>query len=166
MIILGHTLFWLTGVIGVFIIFLGFPGTFLILGAALVFAWLGDFRAITWPFLGVLLGIALIAEGVEFALGAVAAGKFGSTKTGMIGAIVGAFVAGLLATPILPPLGMILGAFVGAFVGAVAFELAATGDWPRSLRAGYGAFWGTLGGRAFKVLAAVVMLVLLLARIY
>jgi uncharacterized protein YqgC (DUF456 family) len=164
--ILGHVLFWLAGVTGVVIIFLGLPGTFLILGVSLLFAWLTGFATIQWSFLGLLLGIALLAELVEFGLGAAAARKFGSSKAGLFGTIIGAFVVGILATPIVPPIGMILGALVGAFLGAVLFEFVATGDWHRSLRAGSGAFWGTLGGRAFKILAAVIMLLLLAMRIY
>ncbi len=164
--ILGHLVFWLVGLAGLGIIFLGLPGTFLILAAAVVFDWVNDFATLGWPFLGLLLGIALVAELVEFVLGAVTASRFGSSKSGMAGAIVGAFVVGLLAAPLLPPFGMILGAFFGAFAGAVLFEFITTADWKRALRAGYGAFLGSLGGRVFKLAAAAAMLVLLAVKIY
>ncbi len=164
--ILGHVVFWLVMVLGVAVIPFGVPGTFVIVADALVYGWLTEFNEITWSFLGILLAIAVAAEVVEFVLGAATAGKYGASKTGMLGAIVGGFFGAIWATAILPFIGTIIGAFVGAFVGAALFEYGVSRDWDKSLRVGFGAFLGSLGGKLTKIAAGVAMVVMVGFRIF
>lgn len=158
--IVGVVFFWLVMLISIGVIPFGVPGTFVIVVNAFVYGWLTDFADITWKLLGILLLISILVEVVEFFLGAAAAGKYGASRLGMIGAIVGGFFGAVWGTPVVPPIGIIVGAFVGAFVGAALFEYIDSRDFDRSLRVGYGAFLGTVGGRLTKIAAAVAMVVM------
>lgn len=162
---LGLILFWAVMIAGIAVILFGIPGTFIIAGNALVYGWLTDFVEITWKFLGFLLLISILAEIVEFFLGAAAASKFGASRTGMFGAIIGGFLGAVWATPILPLLGTLLGALIGAFVGASLFEYVSSKDVQRSVRAGFGAFLGSIGGKLTKIAVAVAMVVMVGIRI-
>lgn len=164
--IVGQIFFWLIMLASIIVIPFGIPGTFVIIGNALVYGLITDFAEVTWKFLGILLIIAVVAEGIEFVLGAAAAGKYGGSKLGMTGAIVGGFFGAVWGTPIVPPIGIILGAFVGAFVGAAVFDYFQTKDLQKSLRVGYGAFLGTLGGKLTKIVAAMAMVVMIGFRIF
>ena len=164
--ILGHIIFWLVMIAGIVIIPFGIPGTFIILGNALVYGWLTDFVEVSWSFLGVLLLIAVIAEVIEFFLGAATAGKYGASKTGMFGAIVGGFLGAIFGTTIVPLIGTLIGAFVGAFAGAALFEYAESKDFDKALRVGFGAFLGSLGGKLMKIAAAVAMVVMVGFRVF
>jgi hypothetical protein len=164
--ILGHVLFWLTMIGGIAIIVVGLPGTFLIVVNSFVFGWFTGFVDLTAGVLLGLLAIALVAEGIEFFLGAAAAARFGGSKMAIGGAIVGGFLGAIWLTSLLPVFGTIAGAFIGAFGGAALFEYIGTKDWDRSLQAGYGAFLGALGGRLTKIAAAVSMIVIVAFRIF
>ncbi|MFQ5601796.1 MAG: DUF456 family protein [bacterium] len=158
--ILGYILFWFIMIAGIIIIPFGIPGTFLIVANVFVFGWLTDFTEITGGFIGILLTIAIAVEIIEFLLGAATAGKFGASRKGMFGAILGGFLGAIWATPLLPLIGTLIGAFVGAFAGAALLEYLGSSDLKKSLRAGFGAFLGAVGGKFTKIAAAVAMAVM------
>ncbi|MFQ5649474.1 MAG: DUF456 family protein [bacterium] len=164
--VLGHILFWLVMVTSILIIPIGIPGTFIIVCNALVYGWLTGFAQVTWGMLGVLLFIALAAEGLEFFIGAAAAGKYGGSRTAMFGAILGGIFGAIWGTSLLPLIGTLVGAFAGAFAGAAVFEYSVTKDWDKALRVGFGAFLGTLGGKVTKIAAATAMVVMVGVRVY
>ena len=158
--ILGQILFWLFMIGGILIIPFGIPGTFIIVGTVIIYAWITNFAVITWQFIGVLLLISIVVELVEFFLGAAAASKFGASKLGMFGAIVGGFLGAIIGTPVTPLIGTLLGAFIGSFTGAALFEYIGSSDVQKSLRAGFGAFLGAVGGKLTKIAAAIAMVVM------
>jgi uncharacterized protein YqgC (DUF456 family) len=164
--ILGHIFFWLVLVTGILIIPIGLPGTFLILGSALLFALATGFATISWGVLAVLLAIAVVAEVVEFVLGAAAAKRFGGSNTAMAGAIIGGFVGAVWATPFFPVVGTVIGAFAGCFAGAALFEYFGSGDLQKSIQVGTGAFLGAVGGKLTKIAAGCAMVVMIGYRIY
>ena len=75
----------------------------------------------------------------------------------MIGAMIGGFVGAIWATAILPLIGTLFGAFIGAFVGAAVFEYFNSNDLDKSVKAGFGAFLGSLGGKLTKLAVAVAL---------
>jgi len=164
--IIGWIFFILFWIIGIIIIPFGLPGTFVIVVDALIFAWLTNFQPITWEFLGILLGLSIIVELIEFFLSAAAAKKYGSSKWGMWGAIIGGFFGAFLATPFAPILGTIFGAFIGAFLGAFVFEYIRDSDVNRALKSGWGAFLGALTGRFLKLIVAIAMIVMIAFRVW
>ena len=164
--IIGWIVFVLFWLIGIIIIPFGLPGTFVIVIDALIFAWLTNFQPITWKFLGILLGLSIVVELIEFFLGAAAAKRYGSSKWGMWGAIMGGFFGAFLATPFSPILGTIFGAFVGAFLGAFVFEYIRDSDVNKALRSGWGAFLGAVTGRFLKLIVAIAMVVMIAFRVW
>jgi len=159
--ILSNSLFFLGLIIGVALIPFGLPGTFVIAGLALVHGLLTGFVPLTLPFVLVLFGLAVLAEVIEFSLGAVAARKFGGSKYAMWGAIIGGFAGAIFGTGITPVIGTLLGAFLGAFAGAFLFEYFHIKDVDRALRVGFGAFLGAVSGKLMKITLAIAMVVMI-----
>lgn len=151
---------------GIVLIPFGIPGTFLIVAAAFVYAWATDFVIMTIGFVGLLLLLAVLIEVVEFFLGALTAGKYGSSRMGMIGSILGGFFGAIWGVPFFPPIGILIGAFLGAFVGATLFEFVVSKDMKHSIRVGKGAFLGSVAGKLAKIAAAVAMVVMVGIKIF
>jgi len=164
--VFAHIMFWLVMIVGVAIIPLSLPGTFLIVANSFVYGWISGFSELTICFLVILLAIAIFVEALEFFIGAAVAGKYGASKQGMFGAILGSIVGAIWMMPILPFIGPLIGAFVGAFVGATLFEYIKSSDWEKAIAIGFAAFLGQLGGVLTKMTAAIAMIVLVITRIY
>lgn len=128
---------------------LGLPANWILLGLAILYALLTDMRHIGWVGLGIMAGLAVIAEVLESVVGLVYASRRGATRVGVLGAFVGGLAGAILLASVAPPFGSMLGAFAGSFAGAVLFELAREKKAGKALRAGRAAFVG-------KVLAAVL----------
>src|SRR3954465_578231 len=110
----------------------GLPGNWLIVAAAVVYAWLGpqDTRAaLGWPTLGVLAGLAVVGEVSEFAAGAAGVKRLGGSWLGaimaLVGSVGGAVTGAVVGIPV-PVVGPLLAALLfgglGALVGAVVGE--------------------------------------------
>jgi uncharacterized protein YqgC (DUF456 family) len=142
---------------------LGLPGTFLIVVAALAYAWATGFAGVTWWTIGWLLLLAVIGEGIEFLAGAAGAAGERPSRRVMIAAILGGVIGGLVGTPLLFGVGSLLGALLGAFTGAALAVLSEGGTMDTALSAGLAAFRGRLLGFVLKAAVAVAMLVVLAA---
>lgn len=130
------------------------PGVPLAAAGALLAAWIRGFDVVgVTPLVWVAL-LALVAQGLDLAAGAVGARIYGARRAGFWGGVLGS-LAGLLW---FPPFGFLLGALVGA-VGA---ELLAGRPFDEALRAGVGAFAGSVGGVVAKalVLAAIAVVMI------
>ncbi len=160
--ILGHLTLWTVLILSLLVIPVGLPGTFAIVLTAFIFGWITDFINLTGGTILTLLVCAIIAEALEFFIGAATAGKYGGSKYGMAGAMIGGFLGAIWMTPVFPVLGTLLGAFGGATV----FEYGYTKNWDASIKVGVGAFWGTLGGKLTKVAFGTAMLVMIGAAVY
>lgn len=158
--VLGQMLFWIVMIAGIVVIPFGIPGTFLILTSAFVYGWVTAFSEVTWSLLGILFLIALLAEVLEFFIGAATTGKYGGSKQAMFGAIVGSIMGAIWGTPLLPLVGTLIGAFAGAFAGAACFEYFTSQDFDKALRVGFGAFLGAVGGKFTKIAVATAMVVM------
>lgn len=130
------------------------PGVPLAAVGAIAAAWIKGFEAVgAGPVVWVIV-LAVLAQLVDFAAGAVGAKAYGARRAGFWGGVVGSIV-GLFW---FPPFGFL----VGALAGAVGAELL-TGRAPEeAMRAGVGAFVGTLGGMVAKLLIAVAIAVVML----
>lgn len=96
----------------------GLPGTFLILGAAFLYAWSTGFTAVGWATLGWLSLLAILGEILELLLGSGVGGTVRPSRRVAVAAIVGSIVGGLVGAPLLLGLGALIGALIGAFAGA------------------------------------------------
>ena len=137
----------------------GLPGTFAIVGIALFYAWATGFAAIHWSTIGWLLGLAVVAEGIELvATGAGAAGTRPSRRV-TIAALAGALVGGIVGAPFLFGVGALFGALGGAFVGAAVAVRLEGGSLQDSVTTGVAALKGRFLGFVLKTAIAAVMVI-------
>jgi uncharacterized protein YqgC (DUF456 family) len=107
--------------LALFLVLLGLPGLWLMIGVALLYNWLAA------PVFGVgslvvVALLALVAEVLEFTLSARYTRKYGGSPRAGWGAILGGFVGAFVGIPV-PVVGSVIGAFVGAFAGALILEI-------------------------------------------
>lgn len=113
-------LFILAMIASIFVVPLGLPGTFIMVVAAIVANSIAA-AGISWVAIGIGLGLAIIAEVLEWTMSARFAIKFGGSKRAGWGAIIGGFLGAFAGIPV-PVIGSMIGAFAGAFVGALIAE--------------------------------------------
>ena len=144
--------------VGLIIAALGLPGTFVVLAGAVIY------NLITWSWsvslqtLFILLGIALLAELIEFVFGLVGAKVFRMSGWTTFGFIAGLILGAIVGVPV-PILGSVLGMLLGSFLGAFIFSYAEKHDFKKSLKAGIGAFVTGISSIILKLALAVVMVV-------
>jgi uncharacterized protein len=159
MVILPLVLFvilWLTALVATFVPVI--PATLIIWLAALLYAVMTGFQALTWGYLialGVLAGVAFLIDNIAAAWGA---RKFGGSSAAGWGALAGGLI-GLF----LGPLGFLFGPILGAVLAEM---LISKKDPLEALRSGVGTLVGMLGGIGAKLLIHVGMGVLVLIRIF
>ncbi len=165
--ILGHLVFFLFLLAGFFGLIFGLPGTWMILGATLVYAWITGFAQIGGGLL-FLFGLLTVAgEVVEYVFGIAGARRFGSSNRGILFSILGGFAGAIGGAPLFFGFGAILGALVGAFLGAVLIELFTYGptEWKKAVRSGWGNFLGRIAGVITKMAIAIGMIVWIAATV-
>ena len=143
----------------------GLPGTFLIGGVALVYAWATGFAAVHWATIGWLTLLALVGEGVELVASGVGAAGARPSRRVTVAALTGAILGGIIGTPFMFGVGSLLGALAGAFLGAAFAVASEGGSLTASLTTGFAAMRGRLLGFVLKSAVAVVMVVLLAAAV-
>ncbi len=153
--------FALFGLLCVATVALGLPGTWMMLGLAVVLeltdhTLLGQAEVVTfgWWLLGGMAVLALVGEGIEVLVGALGAKQGGGGGTAMVGSFVGGLLGGLLLTFTLPipVVGTLTGVLVGTFLGALAGELHQTrGTVKEAVKPAIGATLGRVLGTVGKV---------------
>jgi uncharacterized protein YqgC (DUF456 family) len=144
------------------VILFGVPGSWALIGFALIYAWITHFHFLGLDTLIFLLALAAISEIVEIMAAGVAAKAAGGSSRASLGAIGGGFVGGIIATffiPI-PIVGTLIGVVAGAFVGSLILEQSLNSDPGHLLRVGVAAAKGRLFGTLLKLIFAVVMLLI------
>jgi len=113
-------------------IFVGLPGTWMMLALAIVVElldprWLPGPDATTfgWALLAGCIALALVGEGLELASGMLGTKAGGGTRRGMWGSIAGGLVGATAGTFIVPVIGTLGGALLGTFLGALWGEMSA-----------------------------------------
>jgi uncharacterized protein YqgC (DUF456 family) len=143
-------------IIGVCLIPVGLPGTWLIAAAAPAFDWLsGTHRIGVVTIVGVVV-LALTAELLDVFLASRAARRYGGSARAAWGAALGGLAGALIGVPI-PVEGSIVGALAGVFVGALVAETT-MGTRPRgAVRVATGAVIGRVMASVAKVGIGCVM---------
>lgn len=162
----GLTIFILVMLIGFFSILLGLPGTIVILLDVVVYALVTGFDRIGLGTLLVLGAISALAESLEFLLGIIWAGGYGTSKRGIAASVIGGISGAVLLTPFLLGLGALVGSFLGALAGAFAVEIVSQRDLKPAARAGFGALAGRLAGLFAKGLCGLAMVIITLTAVY
>jgi len=128
------------------------PGVPMIFAAALVYAIITDFAAVsvnTIIIFGILAVLSLVLDWVATAFGVK---KLGGSYFGILGSFLG-MIVGLL----IPGVGLV-GFIAGAFIGAVLFEMLLGKESRTALRAGLGSFIGFLAGGILKFAIGAAMI--------
>jgi len=146
-------------VVGLFLIPLGLPGLWVMVGGILAYGWLTDFRSISVAAIAIVLGIAFLGEVIESWLGFRFAKRYGGSGRSGWGALIGGLVGAVIGVPI-PIIGSVIGAFLGSFIGAAVFEYSASRHLGVASRAGWGAVVGRAAAAAAKVALGVVIAVI------
>jgi uncharacterized protein YqgC (DUF456 family) len=139
------------------------PGTWLmVLITALLKWWQPAYVLVSWTVLMVAAGLAVLAEVLEFVLGAAGSRHAGGSKRGAALAIVGSLVGGIMGTALpVPIVGTVIGACLGAFAGSLIGDLWAGRPLFPSFEAGWGAavgrFWGTVVKLAIGAIIVVIL---------
>ena len=121
---------------------------------------------IGWGSVGVLFGLAVLGEVLEFTAGAAGAAKQGASRRAIVLSLIGSFVLSLLGAILLGGLIPIVGALVGAVLGggggawcgAYLGEMWKGRSAPERLAAGRGAVIGRVLGTVSKLLVGAVMI--------
>ena len=142
--------------IGLVMIPLGLPGIWLMLVGGVAHRLLVVPATISWLTLGVLTGLALLAEWLEFSISGKYTSKYGGSRRAAWGAILGGLVGAFVGIPI-PVIGSVIGAFAGAFAGALLGEYSVERNHLKATRAATGAFIGRAVATALKSLAGCVI---------
>lgn len=143
------------------IIPLGLPGTWVMVAAAVGYSFLVA-GSIGWVTLAAILGIALLAEILEFTVAGKYTQKYGGSSRSSWGAIIGGLIGVMIGVPI-PVIGSVIGGFLGAFLGAMAAEFSRGSSGEVSTKAATGAVVGRGVAAALKVALGMVIAVCVVA---
>ena len=148
-------------VLSLFLVPLGRPGTWIMVGAALAYDLLVGGEPIGWLIIAGASVLALIGEVIEFSLAARYTKKYGGSRRAGWGAILGGIAGAIVGVPI-PIIGSVIGAFVGSFAGALVMEYARAPDARAATRVATGALIGRVAATAAKSALGVMIAVCLL----
>lgn len=147
---------------GAMMTMVGLPGNMLIVLTGLVYGYYNDFQQVGYFVLGVVGGLFIFSEVLEFLAGTLGAKKEKASKRAIIAAFFGTFAGGIGGTLILPIIGSIAGALVGAFLSAALAEYTKEKDEEQAKRVAIGVLKGQIFGMIVKTTAAVAMVVILM----
>ena len=143
------------------------PGTWLIVTGTAGYAWSEEWARSSLTLLGVLIGIALLGEGIELLASVVTARRAGASRKaawgGMLGGILGMIFLSFL-VPI-PIIGTMIGALVGCFGGATLVEMSVRRDMSHGTKVGFFAAMGFVFGAVAKIVVALLMSGILLSAV-
>lgn len=155
--VLGIVLYYLTMLLGLALVPLGFAGEFLIILATAVFILFAGSGVISWWVLGFLLLLGIIAEGIEFLAGMAGAKMKGSLWSG-VGALAGGVLGSIIGASFALILGALVGVFVGTFLGAFLVELHICRHSGKAANVATAALVARIVGTAVKTAASVFMI--------
>lgn len=145
----------LIGILGTILPML--PGVALIFVVITAYGWWEGFNQITFGYLMVLGLLTILSVVLNYMSSVMGAKYFGSTRAGLIGALLGT-LAGIF---FFPPLGILLGPLAGGYVG----EYLTNHDAQASLKAGIGAAIGVFSGIFFQFILALGFFISFLIKI-
>lgn len=163
LLVCGILTLMLVNAVGVVLVALQLPGTWLMLLATVIAGWLTSLHDGVWiyyiPTFVILAVLALLGEGIEFLGGAAGAKIAGAGRRATFLAVFGSIAGAILGTFLLPiPIvGTLTGAALGAAGGSILGDRWEGRDWKASIHGGGGAAVGKLGGAVGKLAVAALM---------
>ena len=151
-------LYILVSLAGLVSLVFGLPGTFVILGASVLYGWYGGFSEITVRVIIILVVLALAGELIEFLLGILGSKKYESSNRAIVGSIIFGIIGAVMGAPFFFGIGAVIGAFAGAFAGAILMELSQGKKMDEAIKSGWGAFLGRVAGTISKGAVGIAMI--------
>ncbi len=151
-------LYILVSLAGLVSLAFGLPGTFIILGASVLYGWYGGFSEITVGVIIILVVLALAGELIEFLLGILGSKKYESSNRAIAGSIIFGIIGAVMGAPFFFGIGAVIGAFAGAFAGAILMELSQGKKMDEAIKSGWGAFLGRVAGTISKGAVGIAMI--------
>ncbi len=151
-------LYILVSLAGLVSLIFGLPGTFIILGASVLYGWYGGFSDITVRVIIILVVLALAGELIEFLLGILGSKKYESSNRAIVGSIIFGIIGAVMGAPFFFGIGAVIGAFAGAFAGAILMELSQGKKMDEAIKSGWGAFLGRVAGTISKGAVGIAMI--------
>jgi uncharacterized protein YqgC (DUF456 family) len=151
-------LYILVSLAGLVSLVFGLPGTFIILGASVLYGWYGGFSEITVRVIIILVVLALAGELIEFLLGILGSKKYESSNRAIVGSIIFGIIGAVMGAPFFFGIGAVIGAFAGAFAGAILMELSQGKKMDEAIKSGWGAFLGRVAGTISKGAVGIAMI--------
>ncbi len=151
---------------GVFITLLGLPGLWVMVAAALVYAWYTSFHYIGLGTMVILIVIAAVAELIEFLAGSRGAKNAGGSSRAAWGALIGGLLGAIILTIPIPIIGTTIGLCIGVFGGALIGELTVHDDAAHSIRVGIAATKARIYAIVIKLLFSIAMLAIIAVKAY
>lgn len=151
-------LYILVSLAGLISLIFGLPGTFIILGASVLYGWYGGFSEITVRVIIILVVLALAGELIEFLLGILGSKKYESSNRAIVGSIIFGIIGAVMGAPFFFGIGAVIGAFAGAFAGAILMELSQGKKMDEAIKSGWGAFLGRVAGTISKGAVGIAMI--------
>jgi len=148
----------LVSLAGLVSLIFGLPGTFIILGASVLYGWYGGFSDITVRVIIILVVLALAGELIEFLLGILGSKKYESSNRAIVGSIIFGIIGAVMGAPFFFGIGAVIGAFAGAFAGAILMELSQGKKMDEAIKSGWGAFLGRVAGTISKGAVGIAMI--------
>ncbi len=143
-------------VVALFVIPLGLPGLWIMVG---VLALGAVYKLVGLLTIIAAIVIAGIAELLEFGFVKRLNARYGGSRKAFWGAIIGGVVGVFVGLPV-PIIGSVIAAFVGSFLGSAIVTLAETRDLRAAHRVGLGALMGRALAAVVKVFAGLAILVI------
>lgn len=145
---------------------LSLPGNWLMLATLCLLAWAGPQGAITWGFVGLMGGLAVLGEVFEFMAQLIGGKRGGASKAGNFAGIVGSIAGAILGAPFGLGLGSLVGALAGAWIGCFAMERLRQENSHVAAQAAWGAFWGRSLGLVGKSAVGAAIIVMTITRFF
>ncbi len=138
-------------ILSLFLIFLGLPGTWVIIGIVGLWAIFNETSGLGWSFFLPLIALAAFGELAEFFAGHIGTKRFGGSTRGSVGGMIGALIGAIFCAPLFFGFGALLGALGGGFLGCFIVEKLSKADNACAARAAWGATLGRFGGFVIKL---------------
>ncbi|MBW3002033.1 DUF456 domain-containing protein [Candidatus Woesearchaeota archaeon] len=145
--------------VGLILAALGLPGAFVVFAGAVLYNLITWSWTLSFEMLGILLGLAILAEVIEFVFGLLGAKVFKMSHWTTFGFIAGLIIGAIVGVPI-PIIGSVVGMLVGGFLGAFIVSYIEKQNLKKSLKAGFGAFVTGIGSIMLKLVIVVIMIVI------
>jgi uncharacterized protein YqgC (DUF456 family) len=143
---------------GIFLTLLALPGLWVMIAAAIGYAWYTGGQYIGWWTIGIMIALAATAELIEFFGGSTGAKKAGGSRRAAWGALIGGILGAIILTIPVPIIGTTIGLCIGVFVGALIGEMGVRRDADHLVRVGFAAAKMQLLAILIKLLFGVTML--------